>query len=251
MNKEASIKFLLEWADNVMILGQRLSEWCGHGPILEQDIAITNIALDLIGEARNLYQYTASLEGNNKSEDYYPFLRLEQQFYNVLLVEQPNTDWAYTIVRQNMFDTFHYYKLLQLKECGDETIAAIATKSLKEVTYHLRYSSEWMIRLGDGTEESHNRMQKALNDLYKFFDELFEISESEQILVQTGIIQDGNEVKSNAIKKFNETINTATLSLPQNVVGRSGGKKGIHSEHMGYILSTMQYMQRAYPEASW
>lgn len=251
MNKEARIKFLLEWADNVMILGQRLSEWCGHGPILEQDIAITNIALDLIGEARNLYQYTASLEANNRTEDYYPFLRLEQQFCNILLVEQPNTDWAYTIVRQNMFDTFHYFKLLQLKECSDETIAAIATKSLKEVTYHLRYSSEWMVRLGDGTEESHARMQKALNELYKFYDELFEISESEQILIQEGVIQADNDLKSDVLKKINDTASTATLLIPQNVVGRSGGKKGIHSEHMGYILTTMQYMQRTYPEASW
>ena len=251
MNKEARIKFLLEWADNVMILGQRLSEWCGHGPILEQDIAITNIALDLIGEARNIYQYTASLENNGRTEDYYPFLRLEQQFYNVLLVEQPNTDWAYTIVRQNMFDTFHYFKLLQLKECSDETIAAIATKSLKEVTYHLRYSSEWMMRLGDGTEESHAKMQKALNDLYKFFDELFERSESEQFLIQEGVIQADNDLKSDVLKKFNDTASAATLLIPQNVVGRTGGKKGIHSEHMGYILTTMQYMQRTYPEASW
>lgn len=251
MNKEARIKFLLEWADNVMILGQRLSEWCGHGPILEQDIAITNIALDLIGEARNIYQYTASLENNGRTEDYYPFLRLEQQFYNVLLVEQPNTDWAYTIVRQNMFDTFHYYKLLQLKECSDETIAAIATKSLKEVTYHLRYSSEWMVRLGDGTEESHAKMQKALDDLYKFYDELFETSSAEAQLISTGILPSNEEVKINAVQKLNETIATSTLTLPQKVVGRTGGKKGIHSEHMGYILSTMQYMQRAYPEASW
>ena len=251
MNKEARIKFLLEWADNVMILGQRLSEWCGHGPILEQDIAITNIALDLIGEARNIYQYTASLENNGRTEDYYPFLRLEQQFYNVLLVEQPNTDWAYTIVRQNMFDTFHYFKLLQLKECSDESIAAIATKSLKEVTYHLRYSSEWMVRLGDGTEESHAKMQKALNDLYKFFDELFERSESEQFLIQEGVIQADNDLKSDVLKKFNDTASAATLLIPQNVVGRTGGKKGIHSEHMGYILTTMQYMQRTYPEASW
>lgn len=250
MNQESLVKYLLEWADNVMILGQRLSEWCGHGPILEQDIAITNISLDLIGEARNIYQYIAEMEGNGKTEDYYPFLRKEHQFYNVLLVEHQNVDWAYTMVRQNMFDTFHYYKLQQLKESTDGRIAAIANKSLKEVTYHLRFSSEWLIRLGDGTEESNSKMQKALNDLYKFFEELFEISESEKTLIENGIIK-SDDIKSQTIQRFKENVSNATLILPQNVVPRTGGKKGVHTEHLGYLLATMQYLQRAYPGASW
>ncbi len=245
------LKFVLQWADNSMILGQRLSEWCGHGPQLEQDIAITNIALDLIGEARNLYQYAAKIEGENRDEDYYPFLRKENEFYNLLLVEQPNTDWAFTIVRQHMFDTFHYFFLEAMQDSADSQLAAIAAKSLKEARYHLRYSSEWMIRLGDGTEESHLKMQKALDTLYKFYNEAFHPSNEDQLLMNDNIAFDLSLIKAKANQSFQQTIEESTLKIPQSANSREGGKNGNHSEHLGYILATMQYMQRTYPEAQW
>lgn len=251
MEKMHLINYLLEWADNVMILGQRNSEWCGHGPILEQDIAITNISLDLIGEARNIYQYIAELEGNGKTEDDYPFLRLEHQFLNVQLVEQPNTDWAYTIVRQCLFDCYHHQQLSNLQNAKDSQIAAIATKSLKEVNYHLRYSSEWMIRLGDGTDESHHKMQKAVNELYKFYGELFEVTNAHQYLISNGVVPKAEEGRLKATEKLNEILHTATLSIPDSVVSRTGGKNGVHTEHLGFLLATMQYMQRAYPNMTW
>jgi ring-1,2-phenylacetyl-CoA epoxidase subunit PaaC len=250
-SQQTLLKYILQWADNTMILGQRLSEWCGHGPALEQDIAITNIALDLIGEARNLYQYAAKIEGNGRDEDHYPFIRKEQEFYNVLLVEQPNMDWAVTIVRQFMFDTFHYYFLEEMANSKDEQLAAIAAKSLKEARYHLRFSSEWMVRLGDGTDVSHKKMQAAVTLLYKFYDEMFTPSNEDLLLINDAIAADLIEIKTKATAVFLKVLKEATLVLPVTNVKRSGGKSGIHSEHMGFLLSTMQYMQRAYPDMEW
>ncbi len=242
-------KFILQWADNSMILGQRLSEWCGHGPVLEQDIAITNIALDLIGEARYLYQILAVEEG--KSEDDYPFMRKEAEFYNLLLVEQPNEDWAYTIVRQCIYDHFHYHFLAAVSRSKDEELAAIAVKSLKEVRYHLKFSSEWLIRLGDGTEESHQKMQNALNVMAKFASEAFLSSEADLWMLENCGEPDLAKLKETADKDLLEVIREATLSWPNQQTVRRGGKAGIHSEHLGYLLATMQYMQRTYPGMEW
>lgn len=244
-------KFILQWADNAMILGQRLSEWCGHGPILEQDIALTNIALDLIGEARYLYQLLAKQEGGSSSEDDYPFLRKEQQFYNLLLVEQPNEDWAFTIVRQCIFDHFHYYFLQEMKSSSDADLAAIAEKTLKEARYHLKYSSEWLIRLGDGTEESHNKMQHALQSLIKFAGEAYLPVETDTIMQQQGIAPDSTQLKERSMSALKEVVARATLQWPELSFDRTGGKEGSHSEHMGYLLATMQYMQRSYPGVEW
>src|SRR6187431_577664 len=168
------INYTLHLADNSLILGQRNSEWCGHGPVLEQDIAITNISLDLIGQARNFYQYAATIIGNGATEDSLAYIRKEREFRNCLLVEQPNSDWAQTILRQYFFSQYQYLLYQQMQQSSDEQLAAIATKALKEVAYHLRWSSEWVIRLGDGTEESHSRMLNAIDELWKYTGEIFE-----------------------------------------------------------------------------
>jgi ring-1,2-phenylacetyl-CoA epoxidase subunit PaaC len=243
------VNYLMFPADNVMILGQRLGEWCGHGPVLEQDIALTNIALDLIGEARNYYQYAAEL--SDKSEDDFPFHRNERQFKNVLLVEQPNGNWGDTLMRQCMFDCFHYFFLDDLKKSSDERLSAIASKSFKEAGYHLRFSSEWVIRLGDGTDESHNKMQKALDRLIVYFEELFMPDPLEQEMAQLQIAPDLAQTAIHAKAKFREIIEEATLKMPENVFFQKGGKQGLHTENMGYILADMQYLQKSYPGAQW
>lgn len=251
MQPNHKLNYLLQLGDNALILGQRLSEWCGHGPVLEQDIAITNIALDLLGQARNWLDLAATVEGKNRSEDDLAFTRNEWEYRNVLLVEYPNKDWAFTIVRQFLFDAFNYYLHKELTQSKDEQIAAIAAKSLKEVTYHLRFSSEWMIRLGDGTEVSHEKMQTALNELWRYKGELFEISEADEAVISSQIGADLNKIKSLYDQKLSEIIQESTLIIPETNWSQSGGKIGKHSEHMGHILSEMQYMQRAYPNMQW
>jgi ring-1,2-phenylacetyl-CoA epoxidase subunit PaaC len=248
MQKEIK-DFILMLADNSMILGQRLGEWCGHGPILEQDIALTNIALDIIGEARNYYAYLAEIEG--KKEDDYPMLRKERAFRNVLLAETPNGHWGQTIIRQFMFDCWHYYHLEAMTNSKDERLASIAKKSIKEASYHLSFSSEWVIRLGDGTPESHEKMQDALESLSPYFEEFFIPADFEIFSHKEGISPDLMVVKNKAMAKFNDVLEQATLTYPQDVFAKKGGKSGIHTEHLGYILTEMQYLQRAYPGVTW
>ncbi len=240
---------ILMMADNVMILGQRLGEWCGHGPILEQDIALTNIALDLIGEARSYYQYLAEVEG--ASEDDYPMLRDVRAFKNVLLTELPNGNWADTIMRQFMFDSYHYFLLEGMTESKNTRLSAIAKKSIKEASYHLSFSSEWVIRLGDGTEESHQKMQTALDHLISYFDELFIPEQYETYCADHNIYPESKDISYKATAKFNETIKEATLVIPKKYFSKKGGKAGLHTEHLGFILADMQFMQRAYPKLSW
>ncbi|MBP7679534.1 MAG: phenylacetate-CoA oxygenase subunit PaaC [Saprospiraceae bacterium] len=242
-------QYIIQLADNALILGQRLSEWCGHGPVLEQDIAITNITLDLIGEARSLFQYAAQLLQSD--EDKLAFLRLEHEYKNVLLVEQPNTDWAHTTVRQFLFDTYHYFLYQQLRNSSDITLATIAEKTLKEVTYQLRYSSEWTIRLGDGTAVSHEKMQTALDNLWQFSGELFVPNIIETAAVKAGIGADLALIQQQFEQKTTEVFSRATLQIPSNVWMQQGGKDGRHTENFGFILSEMQYMQRAYPNMEW
>jgi ring-1,2-phenylacetyl-CoA epoxidase subunit PaaC len=248
MQKEIK-DFILMLADNSMILGQRLGEWCGHGPILEQDIALTNIALDIIGEARNYYAYLAEIEG--KKEDDYPMLRKERAFRNVLLVETPNGNWGDTLMRQFMFDCWHYFHLEAMTKSNDERLASIAKKSIKEASYHLSFSSEWVIRLGDGTKDSHEKMQDAVEHLLPYFEEFFMAADFEVYSQQEGISPDLHMVKNKAMAKFSDVLNEATLSHPQNVFAKKGGKSGIHTEHLGFILSELQYLQRAYPGVTW
>ncbi len=245
------LNYILQIADNSLILGSRISEWCGHGPVLEQDIALTNIALDLIGQARSLFQYAAEVEGQGRTEDDLAYLRIAREYRNVLLVEQPNGHFGTTIARQFLFDAYHYPFYKALMNSKDETLAAIAEKSLKEVTYHLRFSSEWMIRLGDGTDESHEKVQNALYDLWPYTSELFVPSETDNSALEMGIGVDLSEVKNFWNEKVDEILKIATLEKPQDGWMQSGGKQGKHSEHLGFILAEMQYLQRTYPGQEW
>ena len=239
--------YTLFLADNALIMGHRNSEWCGHGPILEQDIAISNIALDLIGQARNFYQYAATLIDNNATEDSLAYLRDAKEYKNCLLVEQPNAEWAQTVLKQFFFSTYQYYLYQQLQNNNDEQLKAIAAKALKEVTYHVRWSSEWVIRLGDGTEESKKRLLKAVDELWMFTGELFEPASYE-----LNINIDFIFLKENWNKKIRSVFEEATIDVPAETSWyQSGGKIGNHSEHLGFILAEMQFLQRAYPNSEW
>lgn len=243
--------YTLRIADDSMILGQRLSELCGHGPAIEEDIALTNIALDLIGQATSLYEYAASVHEEWKTADDLAFLRYERQYTNLLLVEQPNGDFGMTIARQWLFDNFRALFYNELQHSKDSQLAAIAEKSLKETRYHLRHSSEWLIRLGDGTEESHRRVQDALNLLYRYTDELFYMDDIDKALIEQGIAVDLEALRPVFNERIQQVLTTATLTLPANNWKQSGGRNGKHSEHLGHILAEMQYMQRAYPNMEW
>jgi ring-1,2-phenylacetyl-CoA epoxidase subunit PaaC len=249
--KDALYQYILGIADNSLILGQRLGELCGHGPSLETDIAITNISLDLLGQVRNYYQYAAKIQGGEATEDSIAFLRKERDYRNVLLVEQPNTDFAYIVVRGFFFDVFHQMFLTRLMNSTDETMAAIAAKSIKEVRYHKIFSSEWLKRLGGGTEESHARVQEAVENLWRYTDEFFQPSKAEAAMAQEGVGVDVTSFKEAFYLEIKQTLEDATLAVPTNTWFQKGGKEGIHTEHMGYLLSDLQYMQRAYPNMNW
>jgi ring-1,2-phenylacetyl-CoA epoxidase subunit PaaC len=243
-------QYTLRLADNAMILGHRLSEWCGHGPILEQDIAMTNIALDLVGQARTLYAYAAELEGHGRTEDDMCFLRDERDFQNVLLVEQPNGHFGDTIARQVYYAAFLLPFYQQLAQCSDTTLAGVAQKGIKEVSYHLRWSGEWAVRLGDGTQESHQRMQQSFNDLWTFTGELF-AADALDLWAERHLGIDLEAIQHAWQKTIADIMQKATLTQPVGTFMQKGGKQGIHSENMGYILAEMQYLQRAHPQAQW
>ena len=249
--KEHLYKYILGIADNALILGQRLGELCGHGPNLETDIACTNISLDLFGQSRSYYQYAAKIKGNGATEDSIAMLRGERDYINVLLVEQPNTDFAYIMARQFLFDVFHLLMLQELQKSHDVTLAAIANKSIKEVSYHLRFSSDWVKRLGDGTEESHQKMQDAIDDLWTYTDELFHQTESDDKMIAEGVGVDVTILKDAYYSKVSEVLNEATLETPVSKWFQKGGKQGVHTEHLGYLLSDLQYMQRTFPNMEW
>jgi len=246
------LNYLLNLADNSLILGQRNSEWCGHGPVLEQDIAITNISLDLIGQARNFYQYAATIVGDGATEDSLAYLRTEREFKNLLIVEQPIGDWAVTTLRQFFVSAYQYLLYQQLQKSNDTQIAAIAEKASKEVIYHLRWSSEWVIRLGDGTEESKDRMLAAINELWRFTGELFIPASYETDAAKNSYGADVALLQKKWMQRIREVFDEATLPMPkENIYMQRGGKEGIHTEHLGYILAEMQYLQRVYPGCEW
>jgi ring-1,2-phenylacetyl-CoA epoxidase subunit PaaC len=251
------INYTLHLADNNLILTQRNGDWCGHGPILEQDIAITNITLDLIGQSRNLYQYASSLinqsadETNHVTEDSLAYLRKEREFKNCLLVEQPNGDWAQTILRQFFYSVYQYLLYEKMQHSKDEQLSGIAAKAIKEVKYHVTWSSEWVVRLGDGTAESKTRMEKAIHELWRYTGELFVAAPYEIEMINTDIAPDVSALKNYWLQKVTEVFNEATLTIPENVFMQTGGKTGIHTEHLGYLLTNLQYLQRTYPGAEW
>lgn len=240
------IAYLLYWGDNTLVLGQRNAEWCGHGPVLEQDIAITNISLDLIGQARTFYQYAAQSMGGGTTEDQLAFLRDESEFRNLLLTELPAGDWAHTLVRQCFFSAYQRSVFDFLQHHEDNTLRSIAEKISKEIAYHVRWSREWVLRLGDGTEESHKRMQEALNTLWPYTDEFFRPAAYE--LEATAFTATWEEEwKENMFSLFQE----ATLALPDSTTPLQEGKTGRHTPFLKELLAEMQYLQRTYPGNEW
>lgn len=252
--KKDLVDFTLFLADSSLIMGHRLSEWTGHGPMIEQDIAITNIALDLIGQARNYYQYAAGLINDNDdkkvTEDDLAYLRDANEYKNLLITELPNGDWAKSICKVFFFSTWQLYFYQELIYSKDEQLAAIAEKSLKEVTYHVKWSSDWVIRLGDGTAESKERMERALDNLWPYTGEMFVPADFEKNS-KNSVSIDVSSIKNNWAEKVKAVFKEASLDFPGETWMQSGGKKGIHTEHLGYILAEMQFMQRAYPGLQW
>ncbi len=242
--------YVLRLGDNGLVLSQRLGAWCGHAPELEIDLALANIGLDLLGQARNFLTYAAELEGVG-DEDTLAFQRDERQFSNLLLVEQPNGNFADTIARQYFIDAWHVALFTRLTQSRDPQLAAIAAKSIKEARYHLRFSRGWLERLGNGTAVSAQKMQQAVNDLWRFTAELFEADEIDQALVAEGIAVDPRSLREAWEAEVFTGLNAATLSVPSESAYRSGGRNGLHTEHLGPMLAEMQYLQRVYPGQQW
>lgn len=245
------LEYTFRLGDNALILGQRLVEWCGHGPVLEQDIALSNIALDQLGQARMLLQYAAKQKGEGFTEDKLAFFRTEEEFKNALILELPNEDWGFTLARQFYFDTFNYFLYSELLKSSDETLKAIAQKAIKEISYHAQWSAEWIIRLGDGTEESHHRIQKSIDDLWEWTGELFTKDEIDLYAEKQNIGPNLDFIKKSWHEKVSQILSLATLKKPEGEWMQSGGKQGNHSEYLGFILAEMQSLPRTYPEAKW
>jgi ring-1,2-phenylacetyl-CoA epoxidase subunit PaaC len=245
------VLYTLRRADDALILGHRLSEWCGHAPMLEEDMALSNIALDLLGQARELYSYAAKVEGKDNDEDKFAYLRDVRQYRNLLLVEQPNGDFAHTLVRQFFYSAFADLYWRAMMKSADATLAAIAAKSEKESAYHLRHCSEWIVRLGDGTEESHGRTQTGIDHLWAFTGEMFATDDSERGLIDDGVATDPATLRQQWLKTVSAVVSEATLDLPKNDWMQLGGRSGRHSEHLGHLLSELQSMQRSFPGATW
>ena len=249
---QALAEFLLRMGDNTLILGHRTSEWCGHGPALEEDIALANTALDLIGQTQMWLGLAAEVQGQGKTADDLAFLRDAWEFRNLLLVEMPNGDFGQTLMRQFLFDAWHVLQLRALTSSSDARVAAIAAKAVKEATYHLDRSAETVIGLGDGTEESHARMQAALDYLYPYVGEMFLSDAVDAALVEAGIAPDPASLRAEFDATLARVLGEATLTLPAARRARGGGRDGkMHTEHLGHLLTTMQWMQRAYPGATW
>jgi len=249
--QSALFKHILSLADDALVLAHRLSQWSGLGPTLEEDIAISNLGLDLLGQAQLLYAYAAEIEALGREADAFAYLRDEHAFCNVLLVEQPNGDFAATIVRQLLYAAFQHPYLQAMQKSTDARLAEIAAKAAKEMAYHERHAAEWMIRLGDGTEESHQRAKAALDDLWMYTGELFEMSEGEEELVKAGIAADRAAIRLGWDATINRVLAEATLKRPADRWMQSGGRSGRHTEHLGHLLAEMQVLHRAHPGVVW
>jgi ring-1,2-phenylacetyl-CoA epoxidase subunit PaaC len=248
---EQLFEYLLRLADDRLVLGHRLSEWCGHGPILEEDIALSNIALDLVGEANLCLKRAAAVENKGRDEDALAFLRDAREYRNALIVELPKGDFGFTIMRQFLFSTFALHQWEALSASADTDLSGIAAKALKESRYHVRHSAEWVVRLGDGTEESHMRAQRALDDLWRFTGELFLTDEIEQSLVKEKVAVDSSTLLAAWTRDVKEILARATLKLPADVYMQRGGRTGNHTEHLGVMLAEMQVLPRTHPGAKW
>lgn len=247
----AHFEYVQRLGDNALILGQRLSAWCGHSPFLEEDIAMANTALDLIGRARMLYTHAAQLEGSDRDEDALAYGRDERQFGNFLICELPNGDYAFTLLRQYLVDVYHHQLFLALGTSSDPTLAAIAAKAVKETAYHVRRSGDWVVRLGDGTQQSHSRCQLALDELWAYTGELFAGDGIDQAMAAQGIGVDPAQLAPAWSETVANQLKQATLQQPRDEWQAGGGRAGLHTEHMGHLLAELQFMQRAYPGLKW
>lgn len=248
---DARLQYAVRLGDDALVLGHRLSEWCSNAPFLEEDLALTNVALDYIGRARMFYNYAAELSDDGHSEDSFAFLRDCREFTNLLLHELPRGDFAFTMARQYLVDEHALAFMQALQGSADPRLAEIAAKAVKESTYHLRRSRDWMLRLGDGTEESHRRLQAAVDDLWGYTHELFESDELETGLIEQGVAVDSAALRPTWEKAVTATLEEATLTPPDGSWSVRGGREGIHTEHLGHLLSELQFMQRAYPGLEW
>jgi len=250
-DREIFLEFLLRLADDHLILGHRLSEWCGHAPMLEEDLAMPNMALDLIGQARALYAYAAEVEGNGRTEDDFAYLRREREYLNCLLAERPNGDFAHTMLRQLIFAAFMEPMWRTMTASSDEMLAAIAAKAVKEVAYHIRHAGEWVVRLGDGTEESARRMKAAAEELAPYVGELFETDAVTEAVAVAGVAPDPASLRPEFDRTLGAIFAEAHLEIPVAPWAQSGGRRGRHGEAMGFLLAELQTMQRTYPGAVW
>ena len=251
MNDAQRFEFLLRLGDNALVLGQRLSEWVGKGPIVEEDIALTNVGLDLIGQARLWLSLAGEVEGRGRDEDALAFRRDAHEFRNALLVEQPNGDYADTMARQFLFDQWHALALGELRRSSDARVAAIAAKAAKEAAYHVERSGDWVIRLGDGTDVSHARMQRAIDDLWMYAGELFVPDAVDAAAHEAGVGPDAAALAAPWRAAVGAVLAEATLAVPADDWAQRGGRQGRHTEHLGHLLTEMQFLQRAYPDARW
>ena len=245
-------EYLLRLADSALVQGQRLCEWCGRAPALEEEMALMNVGLDLVGQARNWYEYAAELLADGRDADHLAYRRDERAYRNLLLVEQPNGDYAVTMTKQFLYDAWHFHTLAALTGSADARVTGIAAKALKEVTYHLRRSAEWVQRLGDGTEESHRRMVAAVRELWRFTVELVHADQVEERLHRAGIAPNPEELATAWRAKVADVFASAGLAMPEPASHfYLSGKRGLHTEHLGLLLAEMQFLQRAYPDATW
>ena len=249
--KDSLYNYTLRLGDTSLILAQRLSEWTGHGPFLEEDLALTNIALDIFGRAKGLLEYAAKKEGKGRTEDDLAFFRSDREFFNLLITEQPNGDYAKTMIRQSIIDCFDLLFYTELAKSKDLTLAGIASKSVKEITYHKRHSFSWVVRFGNGTEESFSRLQKGLNEIWAYSGELFEMNEDDHNLIKEGIAVDLDSLKQKWELEIKELFEKANLVIPETLFMQQGSRKALHSEHLGYILAEMQSIPRMHPNAKW
>lgn len=247
----ATVTYATRLGDDALVLGHRLSEWCSHGPFLEEDLALQNVALDYLGRARMYYTYAAELEDAGRTEDDFAYLRDARQFSNLLIHELPRGDFAFTMVRQLFVDVFNSLWLAQMVQSANQTLAGIAAKGIKETRYHLRRSHEWALRLGDGTDESHQRMQKAVEDLWGYTHEMFDVDELERELIDVGVAVDNTVLRAQWLEQVTAILTEATLAVPEDGWAVRGGRTGYHSENLGHLLMELQSVHRAYPGVTW
>lgn len=248
---EALYNYVLRIGDTSMIHAQRLAEWCSNGPILEEDLALTNMSLDMLGQAENFYDYAADLHKEDTTADQLAFRRDERHFYNYLIVEQPNGDFGFTMVKMFLYSSFAKRLFEKLVTSSDVNLQGLAEKSLKEIKYHYRHSHDWLVRLGNGTEESNRRIQYALNELWSFTDDMFQINETDKALMRDEVIDNVEYFYSDWLVEVKEVFNQSKISVPEKAHQVTGGINAIHTEHLGHVLCEMQYLQRAHPDAEW